>query len=102
MSAFMCGRSASDADRAVVAAFARHLAGQDPEPRPAVRETPCPECDGTVRVGDLIVPDDGDVYGGAWRHATCPPGRFDLVREVCSECFTERSTSGACLCEEAS
>jgi hypothetical protein len=72
-----------------------------PEPRPAVHESRCPECGSTIRAGELIVPPPGGEWGTVWRHANCPPGRFDITREVCSSCFTEKATNGACLCEES-
>lgn len=71
--------------------------------REARYETKCGECDGIIRVGAAILPNDGDDKGTSWwRHEVCPPGAMDLVREVCSVCFTEKSVTGACLCEATS
>lgn len=54
----------------------------------------CGACDGPIDLGDRITRE-----GTRWVHISCPPGRMDLVREQCSECFTEKSVTGACLCE---
>lgn len=55
----------------------------------------CAECAGKIRPGDAITSASG---GGRWQHVTCPPAKFDVVREMCPGCFTERSVTGACLC----
>lgn len=71
----------------------------------AAYESRCAECDGVIRVGDLIVASDLEttadvVFKPWWAHETCPPAKFDIVRAVCGECFTERSVTGACMCEQ--
>jgi hypothetical protein len=53
----------------------------------------CWECFGKVESGQEIVIEDR-----TWRHAVCPPGKLDILRDVCGECFTERSVDGSCLC----
>ncbi|WP_137843830.1 hypothetical protein [Microbacterium sp. 2FI] len=69
----------------------------------AIYESRCAECSAVIRVGDPIVPSDLDDARPAdfkpwWQHESCPPGRLDIVREVCAECFTEKSVDGSCLC----
>lgn len=60
-------------------------------------ESRCTDCGGMIRVGDPIV-SEGIEDEQLWRHETCPPGRLDIVRPVCDECFTEKSVGGACMC----
>lgn len=57
----------------------------------------CEACAGRIEPGELI---EFVRYSGGWMHEVCPPGRMDIVREICSECFTERSVTGACMCEQ--
>ncbi|MFD4957119.1 hypothetical protein [Microbacterium sp. NPDC058389] len=63
-------------------------------------QTKCPECHGTIDLGDFIEqrPVDGDQR---WVHAHCPPGRLDIVRPVCPGCWTEKAVDGSCLCGDA-
>lgn len=56
----------------------------------------CDDCGGMIQPGQMIASHSD----GWWRHLVCPPGRLDLVRQVCPVCFTERSVTGACMCEE--
>lgn len=56
----------------------------------------CPECGQTIEIGAPIAP--GRDFLAPWVHETCPPGKLDIIREVCPECFTERSVDGSCLC----
>jgi hypothetical protein len=56
----------------------------------------CPDCDSFIRVGDAIVRPH---LFEQWRHAVCPRTKFDFEpAEVCPDCFTVRSTTGACSC----
>lgn len=64
----------------------------------AQRTGTCGDCDGKIREGDAITTEGG----GRWRHVVCPPAKFDVTRELCSECFTEKSVTGACMCEGSS
>lgn len=52
----------------------------------------CEACDGPIRPGDQI---DRDPFTERWMHAVCP---HDEPREVCPECFMQKSLSGACSC----
>lgn len=58
-------------------------------------ETQCGACGGKIHPGDVIT------LGTAsfWEHAVCPPAKFDITREICGVCFTEKSVTGDCLCE---
>lgn len=58
----------------------------------------CSDCDGWIEAGSRIRRHRLDAPG--WAHAVCPAGRMDLQRTVCGECFTERSVTGACMCEQ--
>jgi len=58
----------------------------------------CAACEQTIQVGERITPDPLDGGGKTWIHEKCPAGRFDLQREVCSECWLEKSVSGECGC----
>lgn len=65
-------------------------------------ESKCAQCSETIRVGESIEPSDlGNANGLTpwWQHEACPPGKLDLVREVCGVCFTEKSVAGSCMCE---
>jgi len=68
---------------------------------PAEYESMCAGCGSTIRVGDLIEPSDPDdgEFKPWWQHESCPPAKFDITREVCPTCFTERSVNGECMCE---
>lgn len=61
--------------------------------------TTCPECEEWIHVGDRIKPDPLDGSGKTWIHEHCPKGRFDIVRPVCTDCFTEKAVDGSCMCE---
>lgn len=67
-------------------------------------ESKCAACGVTIRVGDQIVPTDlseatsDSPFKPWWEHASCPPGKLDITRGVCSGCFTEKSVDGSCLC----
>ncbi len=69
----------------------------------AAYESKCADCGSTIRVGELVEASDletvGDVmYKPWWQHEVCPPGKLDITREVCAECFTEKSVDGSCMC----
>jgi hypothetical protein len=60
----------------------------------------CAACEQTIQVGERITPDPLDGGGKTWIHERCPAGRMDLQRPVCQECWTEKSVTGACMCEQ--
>lgn len=56
----------------------------------------CDSCDGPIRVGEQITRAS---YVSPWTHAVCPPSKFDFTPDqVCGECFTVKTVSGACAC----
>ena len=62
----------------------------------AVFSSTCPDCGGGIRPGQRIT--RANVFD-AWKHAACPKTKFDVdPADVCSDCFTVRSTNGACSC----
>ncbi|MBW9093136.1 hypothetical protein JNB62_05525 [Microbacterium jejuense] len=62
----------------------------------AMFATKCDACGGMIQPGQKI----GALPDGDWTHVVCPPAKFDITRDVCPECFTERSVTGACMCPE--
>ncbi|MDF2554163.1 MAG: hypothetical protein K0R60_58 [Microbacterium sp.] len=64
--------------------------------------TKCPACEGWIEVGDFIKPDPLDGGKATWVHEHCPPGRMDLIREICPGCWTEKAVDGSCMCGDGS
>jgi hypothetical protein len=69
----------------------------------------CMACHDAIEVGDDLVMQDGlavhfDCAGnrgtGLGSRSAGPAGVRVATREVCARCFTEKSVSGACACEE--
>lgn len=61
----------------------------------------CPACEEEIRVGDDLIFNDDDVtvhFGCANRPRLSPV--TGKAREICPRCFTEKSVSGTCACEE--
>jgi hypothetical protein len=59
----------------------------------------CPSCQHGIEVGDELIMEDEVAV-----HFDCAgePTKRIRPREVCPRCFTEKSVSGACACEEPS
>lgn len=60
----------------------------------------CPACGGRIEIGAPIVAGPEKQGASVWVHEVCPPAKFDIVRDICPGCFTERSVTGACMCPE--
>jgi hypothetical protein len=59
----------------------------------AQRSGPCEACNEGIHRGQKIQP----LPDGGWEHTRCPE-----PRPICGECFTEKSVTGACMCEATS
>lgn len=58
--------------------------------------TICPDCGGTIHPGQRIT--RANVFD-VWRHHRCPATKFDFdPADVCPDCFTVRTVTGACAC----
>ena len=56
----------------------------------------CPDCGAGIRLGQPVTRDSLFV---SWRHVACPRTKFDFdPADVCPDCFTVRTTTGACSC----
>ncbi|GLJ78655.1 hypothetical protein [Microbacterium imperiale] len=56
----------------------------------------CEECDQPIRMTDPAIRPTAFTW---WRHVRCPQTKFDFdPADVCPECFTVRTTTGACNC----
>lgn len=59
----------------------------------------CVACEERIEVGeDLVMEDEQAVHFGCAGRASQPARR---LTEVCPRCFTEKSLTGACGCEES-
>ncbi len=56
----------------------------------ASRSSECVNCEEGIRAGQRIAP----VGEGKWAHVACP-----MPRPICESCWTQKSVTGACLCE---
>jgi hypothetical protein len=65
-------------------------------PTLAERPSPCPDCGGFIQID---TPVERDNVFEPWRHVRCPRTKFDFdPADVCPDCFTVRTTTGACSC----
>jgi hypothetical protein len=56
----------------------------------------CPDCGLAIHEGERIARANHFEF---WRHETCPRTKFDFdPGDVCPDCFTVRTTTGACNC----
>lgn len=60
-------------------------------PTKAERSGECDRCDEGIRPGQRIE----TTASGAWAHVACP-----MPREICETCWTQKSVTGTCMCEE--
>ncbi|MGW9345560.1 hypothetical protein ACWGR3_28825 [Streptomyces albidoflavus] len=66
------------------------------EPQLAERPATCPACSNFIKVGDEITRDNAFAN---WRHVRCPHTKYDFdPADVCPDCFTVRTPTGACNC----
>lgn len=61
---------------------------------PAAYPGTCSECDERFEAGELIMGQYGD-----YQHVACPDP-LPPASDVCGTCFTERSKTGRCMCDE--
>lgn len=56
--------------------------------------TLCPDCGELIAEGNQIYL----IENIGWVHVRCPDTAQAIKREVCTECYTEKASNGACLC----
>lgn len=63
----------------------------------------CRSCSEPIEVDDeLLMQDEGAVHFDCAGDRNAAYAKVSKPREVCPRCFTEKSVSGACVCEEPS
>lgn len=55
----------------------------------------CEKCEEGIRAGQRIERVDRGGVGAVWAHVACP-----MPRAICETCWTQKSVTGACMCEE--
>jgi hypothetical protein len=62
----------------------------------ATDRPPCPLCGGFIQTNSPVT--RANLFD-PWQHVTCPRTKFDFdPGDVCPNCFTVRTTTGACNC----